>query len=303
MENLCYICPRNCGADRTISNGFCKAGTKIKIAKVMIHHFEEPIISGESNSCRGSGAIFFSGCSLGCVYCQNFDISRGTSGKEITEYELAKIFKKLEDAGAYNINLVTPTHYTKEIISALKIYKPKIPIVWNTSGYEKPETIKMLDGYVDIFLTDFKYFYKKTAKMYSFAENYAEFCKKSLILMRKIIPNDIIKDGLMQKGIIVRHLALPGQTEESINILQFIYDNLGKDTIVSLMSQYVPTGDAKNFPEINRKIKPLEYKILVKKLNSLGMKNCYIQEASSASLAFTPDFNSHDGDIEFWYLK
>lgn len=298
MENLCNLCPRNCNVERKNKRGFCNCNEQIKISKVMLHHFEEPIISGSEDGV-GSGAIFFSSCSLRCVYCQNHEISHGQVGKTVTIRGLAEIFKKLEALGAYNINLVTPTHYTAQIIEALKIYRPKIPIVWNTSGYEKPETIKMLSPYVDIFLTDFKYFYKKTAKMYSFAENYPIFCKKSLILMRKIIPQDIISDGLMKRGIIVRHLVLPNHAKESLKIIEFVHNKLGDDTIFSLMSQYVPCHNAKNYPEINRKITPLEYKIAVQKLKNLKMDNSYIQEMSSASTSFTPDFKYGFKDIPF----
>lgn len=298
MKKLCNLCPRNCNVNRDTERGFCNCNEQIKISKVMLHHFEEPIISGTEGGV-GSGAIFFSSCNLRCVYCQNHEISQGQGGRQISVKELSEIFKALEARGAYNINLVTPTHYTAQIIEALKIYRPKIPIVWNSSGYEKPETIEMLAPYVDIFLADFKYFYKKTAKMYSFAENYPEFCKKSLILMRKIIPKDIIEDGLMKRGLIVRHLVLPNHVKESVKIIDFVHNKLGRDTIFSLMSQYVPCHNAKSYPEINRKITPLEYKILLKKLQNLGMCNSYIQDLSSASTDFTPDFKSSEEDISF----
>lgn len=297
MNKLCNICPKNCNISRKTNIGFCGATDKIVISKVMMHHFEEPIISGDENSKRGSGAIFFSGCNLRCVYCQNYDISHKIEGKETSPSELAEIFKRLENAGAYNINLVTPTHFTLQILEALKIYKPKIPVVWNSSGYEKPETIKLLDGYVDIFLVDFKYFGKKAAKKYSFAENYGEFCRKSILQMRKIVPNDIIRDGIMQKGLIVRHLALPSLFKDSLKVIDFVYNKLGKDTIFSLMSQYVPMAKANLFPEINRKVTPLEYKVLVARLESLQMNNCFVQEISSASTCYTPNFSSHDDDI------
>ncbi|MBQ8451295.1 MAG: radical SAM protein [Clostridia bacterium] len=292
MELKCNICPRKCGVNRSETLGFCNAesGT-VKISKVMLHHFEEPLISGDEKDI-GSGAIFFSNCNLKCCYCQNSEISSGGEGKTISIKRLSEIFRELESAGAFNINLVTPTHYTAEIVEALKIYKPKIPIVWNTSGYENPETIKSLEGMVEIFLTDFKYYSKNSAKKYSLAENYSDFCTKSIIEMRKIIPEDIIKNGLMKRGIIIRHLVLPGHTDDSLKIINWINDNLGNSTIVSLMSQYVPMFKAKNYPEINRRIKPIEYKILVNKLNELQFKNVFVQEFSSANTCFTPDFKT-----------
>ena len=299
MEKLCDICPRNCKINRSQSVGFCKSSNKVKISMVMLHHFEEPLISGASENDNGSGTIFFSNCSLKCVYCQNSEISAGGIGKEITIQKLAEIFEELERKGAYNINLVTPTHYTEQIIEALKIYKPKIPVVWNTSGYEKPETIKKLARFVDIFLADFKYFSPEIAKKYSSAENYPEMCKASLLEMRKLLPEDIIQDGLMKKGLIVRHLVLPNQTSDSQNVIDWVYKNLGNKTYFSLMSQYVPMANAKNFPEINRRIKPLEYKILVNKLNELNFKNAFLQDFESAETIYTPNFKNGESIVEF----
>lgn len=295
MEKLCNICPRKCNVDREFSLGFCKAGTKPKISKVMLHHFEEPPIS-EKN---GSGAIFFSSCTLKCVYCQNYNISTCSEGKEVSVSALASLFKQLESAGANNINLVTPTHYTEQIIEALKIYKPKIPIVWNTSGYESEETIKKLKDYVDIYLTDFKYFSSELSKKYSLAPNYFEECSKATIQMRKNQPEDIFENGLMKKGMIIRHLTLPGQTKDSEKVIDWIYESLGNETYLSLMSQYVPMGNAEKYPEINRKLKPVEYKILVNKLEKLGFKNVFLQDFSSASTEFTPDFETQDSDFVF----
>lgn len=290
MEKLCSICPRNCNIDRSKAVGFCKAGTNPKISKVMLHYFEESPIS-EGN---GSGAIFFSSCTLKCVYCQNYEISTECEGKEISIETLASLFKQLEEAGANNINLVTPTHYTEQIIEALKIYRPKIPIVWNTSGYEKAETIKLLKDYVDIYLTDFKYYSSELSGKLSLAPDYFKQCSNATLEMRKNQPKDIFENGLMKKGIIIRHLCLPGQTIDSENVIDWIYNNLGNTTYLSLMSQYVPMGNAKKYPEINRKIKPLEYKILINKLNKLGFKNVFLQDYSSASTEYTPNFNEQD---------
>lgn len=297
MENLCNVCPRNCNINRDTTLGFCKASNKLRISKVMQHFFEEPIISGtEENDTlkNGSGTIFFSSCNLKCQYCQNSEISTDALGKEISTKALADIFKQLENAGVNNINLVTPTHYTLQIIDALKIYKPKIPIVWNTSGYEKAETIKMLNGYVDIFLTDLKYYSSELSGKLSLAPNYFEEASKAILEMRKIVPEDITQNGLMKKGLIIRHLALPNQTADSKMIIKWIYENLGNKTIISLMSQYVPMANACLHPEINRKIKPIEYKILVNLLNDYGFKNAFTQEFESAETIYTPDFKSKD---------
>ena len=302
MENLCNLCPRECGVDRNKQVGFCKANNNVKLSKVMLHYFEEPIISGVSdneNKAGGSGAVFFSNCTLKCVYCQNSEISSEGMGKEITVQKLADIFKSLEEAGANNINLVSPTHYTKQIVEALNIYKPKIPIVWNTSGYEKAETIKAIKDYVDIYLTDFKYVSSELSKKLSLAPNYFEECSKATIQMRKNQPNDIIENGIMKKGVIVRHLVLPNQTTDSKKVIDWIFENLGNKTYVSLMSQYVPMAKAVNISEINRKITPLEYKILVKKLNNYGFENAFVQEFSSAETVYTPDFHVQDDKFTF----
>ena len=210
----CEICPRKCKIDREKQVGFCGAKT-LKIAKVMLHQWEEPIISGK----HGSGAIFFSHCTLKCLYCQNSEISEFGNGKETTVFELAKIFEDLENSGAENINLVSPTQYTNEIIEALKIYRPKIPVVWNTGGFETVETIKKLKGFVDIFLTDLKYFSPEISKDLSKAEKYFEFASKAILEMRKNQPKDeFFENGMMKKGLIVRHLVLPTFHDDSINI-------------------------------------------------------------------------------------
>ncbi|MBQ8424852.1 MAG: radical SAM protein [Clostridia bacterium] len=297
MEKLCNICPRNCNINREKQVGFCKATNKPKVSKVMLHYYEEPPISGEEETGtlnNGSGAIFFSSCNLKCVYCQNYDISDGGIGKEISIEKLADIFKQLEDAGANNINLVTPTHYTLQIIQALDIYKPKIPIVWNTSGYEKPETIQLLKNYVDIYLTDFKYMDNHLAKTLSNAENYPEICKQATLEMRKNQPNDIFENGLMKKGMIIRHLVLPTQTKNSLEIVDWIYKNLGNKTYLSLMAQYTPMSKAKSMDGFNRKITPLEYKILINKVQNLKFENVFYQDLESADSSFTPNFKEND---------
>lgn len=283
----CNLCPRKCNIDRTEELGFCNQINDLKISKIMLHKYEEPIISGKK---KGSGAIFFSGCNLKCVFCQNYPISQGGKGKIFTISEFIESMKKLEARGANNINLVSPTQFAFQIATALKIYKPKIPVVWNSNGYETEEMIEMLRDLVDIFLVDFKYFDDSLAQKYSKAPNYVANASKVLIKMKFLQPNDIIENGLMKKGIIIRHLVLPSHSSDSIKCLQFIADNLGRDSIVSIMSQYEPRYDAKNYPEINRKIRPIEYKRVVNYALKLGLKNAYVQDLTSADSRYTPKF-------------
>ncbi len=284
--NKCELCPRKCGVDRNKSVGFCGAKS-LKIAKVMKHFWEEPIISGKN----GSGAIFFSHCSLKCCYCQNFQISHDGLGKDVSVKELADIFKILEESGVENINLVSPTHYTNEIIEALEVYKPKIPIVWNTSGYESVETIKKLKKYVDIFLCDFKYFDNILAKEYSNAPNYYESCIESLLQMRKNQKKDVIKSGLMKKGIIVRHLILPAHINDSIKIFEWINKYMGNKIYISLMNQYFPCYKAKKIEELKNKVKPLEYKRVVKAIERMDFENGFIQDEESSYSEYVPEFS------------
>lgn len=286
---ICTICPRGCFIDRAKSKGYCGQKENLKISKVMFHHFEEPIISGDEKA-KGSGAIFFTGCNLRCVFCQNYPISRGGKGKNISVKKLVSIFKKLERKGALNINLVSPTQFSTKIIEALKIYKPRIPVVWNSNGYETVETIRQLKGLVDVFLVDLKYSDNALALKYSGANNYVEYAYSALKEMKKICPVDIIENGLIKRGIIVRQLILPSYTKNSLGCMKFILDNLGKDTIVSIMSQYEPMYDAKNYNEINRHITNLEYKRVVNFAIKNDMTNCYTQELSSANTKYTPKF-------------
>lgn len=283
---ICNFCPRQCNVDRKEKLGYCKQTERLKLAKVMLHRYEEPIISGT----RGSGAIFFSGCNLRCVFCQNYPISQGGKGKESTIDELINIFKHFEKIGAHNINLVSPTQFAYQIATALKIYKPKIPIVWNSNGYESSEMIEMLSGLVDIYLVDLKYSDNALALKYSRAKDYVENSHIAIMKMKEQQPVDIIENGLMKNGMIIRHLILPTHTSDSIKCLDFIAKNLGKDSIVSIMSQYEPRYDAKNYPEINRKIRPIEYKRVVNHALNLGLHNAYIQDLSSADSKYTPKF-------------
>ena len=295
MEKYCEICPRKCRADRISKFGFCGQSNTVKVAKVMLHKWEEPIISGEN----GSGAIFFSGCNLKCIYCQNYQISSFASGKEITIQKLADIFKQLEEKGANNINLVTPTHFTNQIIEALKIYKPKIPIVWNTSGYESTKTIKKLKKYVDIYLTDLKYYSRNLSTEYSCAVDYFDRASEAILEMRKNQPQDVIENGLMKKGLIVRHLVLPKTIFDTKAVLNWIDEKLGNQTIVSLMGQYIPCHLATKHKILKHKLSKKEYDQAIFHLLDLGFEKGFVQELSSSSKNFIPDFNCQDTEFDF----
>ena len=282
----CDLCPRNCKINRDVSNGYCGVSNNIKIARAALHFWEEPIISGD----KGSGTIFFSGCTLKCVYCQNFEISRGF-GKEISVDRLVEIMKELEEKGANNINLVTPTHFVNQIIKALDIYRPNVPIVYNTSGYEKIETLKKLEGYVDVYLPDLKYSDNNLSQKYSKVSDYFEVATKAILEMKRQQPKDVIENGLMKKGVIVRHLVLPNAIQNTLGVLQWITNNLDKDSYISLMGQFIPYGEAKDIAELNRKIKPVEYKLAINKLLEKGFNNSFIQDIESASEDFIPSFD------------
>lgn len=281
----CVNCPRLCKVDRINKIGFCNESNEIRLAKACLHFWEEPIISGN----LGSGTIFFSGCNLKCVYCQNFDVSRGF-GKEVTVDRFVDIMKELEDKGAHNINLVTPTHFVHKIIEALNKYKPKVPVVYNTSGYERMEIIKKLEGLVDIYLPDIKYSDKILAKKYSMCEDYFEVAQKAIIEMKKQVGKDVIENNLMKKGLIIRHLMLPNAINNTLGVLDYINENFDKDTYVSLMGQFTPIF-TKNISDLNRRLKPLEYKIAIQKLIKFGFKNTFIQDLDSANQEYIPDFN------------
>lgn len=290
MEKYCKICPRQCRVDRENKLGFCAQSNTLKVAKVMLHQWEEPIISGG----KGSGAIFFSGCNLKCIYCQNYQISSLGEGKEISIETLADLFKQLEDSGAVNINLVTPTHFTSQIIKALKIYKPKIPIVWNTSGYESVSTIKKLKKYVDVYLTDLKYCSRQYSTEFSCATDYFDVATKAILEMRKNQPDDIIEDGLMKKGVIVRHLVLPTCYQDSKAVFSWINENVGKETYISVMSQYTPCYKALKHKFLKKKLKKKEYDEVLMHIVDLGFENGFVQDLTSSSCKFIPDFNNSE---------
>ena len=302
MEKMkCNICPRECGADRENGQlGVCGASNKIFIARAALHMWEEPCISGE----EGSGAVFFTGCPLGCVYCQNYEISRenskkceGTTGKRGTEVsvrELASIFIRLQDEKANNINLVTPTHYSYQIIEAITIARVNgltIPIVYNCSGYEKKETLEALAGYVDVYLTDFKYMDERLAASYSKAADYAEVVKVALDEMVKQCGKPVFDDrGIMRKGVIVRNLLLPGNVKNSKEVADYVYNKYGNMVYLSIMNQYTPLKQVENMPPLNRKVTKREYNRLVDYVLSIGAENVFIQEGDVAKESFIPDF-------------
>ena len=281
----CSSCPRNCQIDRENVSGFCGVGKNLTLAKATLHWGEEPILS----SGKGSGAIFFSGCNLRCVYCQNYKVSRGF-GKEISIKRLSEIFKELEDLGANNINLVTPTHFIDQILQAFELYKPQIPIVYNSSGYEKVESLKRLEGIVDIYLPDFKYSDNMLAQKYSKCPNYVETATNAILAMRRQT-KDVVVDGLMKSGLIIRHLMLPNAIDNTLGVIDWINENFSKDTYISLMGQYIPYGDSFKFEELKRKIKPIEYKIAINRLYNYGFLNSFVQDLDSAQTTFIPEFN------------
>lgn len=287
---VCNACPRNCGALRESnkrSNGFCKMPYNAVIARAALHMWEEPPISGVN----GSGAIFFSGCSLRCVFCQNYNISHKGVGKPVSIGRFIEIMKELEGQGAHNINLVNPTHFVPFIREALTKYKPSVPVVYNTGGYDSLSEIRSLDGLIDIYLPDLKYFSAEKSKRYSGASDYFSNAGAAVLEMRRQTRSDEISNGLMKRGLIVRHLVLPENTGESFKILEWMSNNLAEDTYISLMSQYTPCGRASDFKEINRKIVTAEYQKVIDKFFDLGFHNGFMQERTSAKTIFIPPFD------------
>ncbi len=284
--NLCNICPNRCNVDRTTKLGRCGASNKLNIAKYYLHKFEEPVISGSN----GSGTVFFTGCALRCVFCQNYELSRVKRGKDITVLELANIFKELEDMGANNINLVTPSHYSYQIIEALNIYKPKIPIVYNTHSYENIKTLKDINPYIDVYLPDLKFFSKTVSKRYTGKENYFEIASENIKFMMES-KKAVLKNGLLKSGVIVRHLILPLSSNDSVEIVNWFKENKVNGAMFSLMGQYTPLGDISKFKELNRRITKAEYNRVLNALYGLNDSECFIQELSSASEEFVPTWD------------
>ena len=287
----CRLCPRNCGVDRSRTVGVCGQSDKLYVARAALHMWEEPCISGTN----GSGAVFFSGCTLRCVYCQNYHIANSEVGKTVSVERLSEIFLELQEQGANNINLVTPTHFVPQIIAALDQARKKglnLPIVYNTSGYEKVETLKRLDGYVDIYLPDFKYMDSTLSARYSRAKDYPSVAKQALSEMVRQQPDVVIDDstGLIQKGVIVRQLLLPGHVNDAKDVLKYLYDTYHDHVYISMMSQFTPIA-LKDYPEINRTVTRREYERLVDYALEIGITNAFIQEGDVAKDSFIPAFD------------
>ena len=285
----CTLCPRACGADRGRGEkGFCGMGAHITAARAALHFWEEPPISGE----RGSGAVFFSGCSLGCDFCQNTEISHGKFGKEITTARLREIFQELIAQGAHNIDLITATHFLPEILPALEPKLP-VPLVYNCGGYESVETLKLLEGKVDIYLPDMKYMEPDLAGRLSHAPDYPTVAAKALKEMyRQVGPCWFDGDGMLQKGMIIRHLVLPGHVQNSLKVLDFIADSFPRGSVLlSLMAQYVPSGQVKTVPPFDRTVSREEYEAVVDYMYMLGLEDGFLQEPSAATDEYLPDFS------------
>lgn len=297
MKNMnkyenCLLCPRKCGINRrTGQTGVCGVLSEIKVARAALHYWEEPCISGK----RGSGAVFFSGCSLHCVFCQNREISDGKAGKVISKERLSDIFMELADKGANNINLVTPGQYIPDIVWAVNNAKSrgmKLPIIYNTSGYENVTELKLLEGIVDVYLPDFKYMDSTLSAMYSRAKDYPSVAKQALSEMVRQQPDVVIDDatGLIQKGVIVRQLLLPGHVNDAKTVLKYLYDTYHNHVYISMMSQFTPIA-LKDYPEINRTVTRREYERLVDYAIEIGITNAFIQEGDVAKDSFIPAFD------------
>lgn len=284
---ICNACPRKCGVDRSKKSGFCGAGESFVVARAAKHFWEEPPISGTN----GSGAVFFSGCNLRCVFCQNFEVSRAKCGKEITDKRLTEIFDSLISEGAHNLNLVTATQYSERLSEILRDYHSPVPVVYNCGGYESLETLRRLEGLVDIYLPDLKFFDPERSMRYCGAADYFETASAAILEMRRQQPEDIFEDGLMKKGLIIRHLVLPKNVNQSRRIFEWIKENLGAKTYISLMAQYTPCGELESFPELQRRITRREYEKAVCFLEDLGFENVFLQELDSAAEQFIPAFD------------
>lgn len=288
----CRLCPRNCGVNRLDGQkGFCGVDAEIVVARAALHMWEEPCISGK----EGSGAVFFSGCSLGCGFCQNNKISRGQTGKRISVEYLAELFFQLREQGANNINLVTAGHFMPQVALALENARKhglKIPVVYNSSGYEKADSLKMLEGLVDIYLPDFKYMDPELAGKYSHAPDYPQIAKDALEEMVQQVGNpEFDERGMMKKGVIVRHLLLPGHVKNSREVLKYLYETYGDRIYISIMNQYTPMPAMKDDPKLSRKVTDREYERLLDYALSLGLNNGFIQEGETAKESFIPEFN------------
>ncbi len=296
----CRLCPRECGIDRIKGiKGVCGATDKIIAARASLHHWEEPCLSGDS----GSGTVFFSGCNLSCVYCQNKEISHGGKGVEVSTDRLCEIFFELRDLGAHNINLVTAGHLLPQVLTAVEQAKKSginLPFVYNSSGYERAEALKRCEGLIDIYLPDFKYINMDTARRYSKAADYPEIAKAAIAEMARQHPQCIFDDeGIMKRGVIVRHLMLPDRLSESKQAIKYLYETYGDSIYISIMSQYTPIGDLKNYPELQKRISQKDYDELIDYTIGLGVENAFIQEGTAADESFIPDFSGQGIEVEY----
>ncbi len=285
MESKCFICPRKCGADRSVSKGVCGAGDKIKIARAAPHFWEEPCISG----CGGSGAVFFSGCNMKCVYCQNYEISSGCFGGEISTERLKEIYKELISEGVHNINLVTPTHFSEEILKTLNEPLP-VPVVYNTSGYDSVGTLRSFEGKIQIYIPDMKYMSASLAQKYSGAPDYPETAEKAIKEMfRQTGEFELDSEGIMKKGVIIRHLMLPGELENTLDVIDWVSSEFDNKVMFSLMSQFTPNENCK-YKELQRRVTREEYEKAVDYMYLAGIENGFVQDFSSATSDYTPSF-------------
>lgn len=295
----CKLCPRKCGVNRSDGmRGYCGENKSVRVARAALHMWEEPCISGE----RGSGTVFFTGCPLKCVFCQNGVIATSKAGKDVSIERLAEIYLRLQDKGANNINLVTATHFIPQVAKSLEIAKGhglNIPVVYNTGGYESVESLKLLSGLVDVYLPDMKYYSETLSARYSNAKDYFKVAKEALNEMFLQVKRPVfasfgegIEEGIMKKGIIVRHLVLPGQTEDSKKVLKYLHDTYGDDIFISIMNQYTPMeGIGYKYPELNRKLTDREYDEVVDFAIEIGIENGFIQEGETAKESFIPSFD------------
>lgn len=287
MESKCFLCPVGCGVGRDERAGYCGETNRVRIAKYYLHKFEEPVINGKN----GSGTVFFCGCSLKCVFCQNYALSRSETGKEVTPKELAEIFKELENTGATNINLVTPTHFAPQIAEAFAIYRPAIPVVYNTHSYEPVKTLEILRKYVDIYLPDLKFYSPDISERYTGKRNYFSVASEAVKYMASVKKTEFAQDGTMKSGVVVRHMVMPLCVEDSRKIVGWFSENLADKAYFSLMAQYTPFGNIARYPELKRRITPREYQRVYEEVLNRGIENYFAQELGSAKESFIPKWD------------
>ena len=285
----CRLCPRGCGADRERVRGVCRVGAEVTVARAAPHYGEEPCVSGE----RGSGAVFFAGCPLGCVYCQNYELSRGRAGETVTVERLAGIFGELEAMGVHNLNLVTGTQFAPQILEALRIAGPRVPVVWNTSGYETAETVSALAERVSVFMPDLKYAFSSTAARYSRAPDYPETARAAIREMVRLTgPFELDENGMLRSGVLIRHLVLPGRIADTRSVLRWVSETFAPGTVLfSLMAQYTPCGDLTRTPELKRTLTADEWDEALSALAEYGIEDGYVQELSAAGEEEIPAFD------------